>query len=486
MSLSQKINKLIGRYKSDPIGWIKDNIDFDGLECDGLTWQQEEICTNLVKYKKICVSAGTGIGKSALLAMLIQWFLITHPGSRIPCTAPTAKQLYDVLFSEVDKWLSRNKLKDFYNTLRGKIHIVGYPNWYAVARTVPKDKRAINGTLAGFHSGSIMIIVDEAADVPDGVFTALDGAMTTKDCYIVLISNPVSTGGYYYDTISDPKGKGAGFKVLYYSSADSPLVSKAYIDQIVARYGEDSSMYRAKVLGQPLKFSDNIVVDPKVYDEVVTTQKEMCTGQVVLGVDVGGGGQDPTVVCHRVGNSIVRWDNSSESDPQKLGDWIDGLCYNLYVGKDLTVVVDALGVGSGLFHNLDDRPRFYKVIGHIGSEKGSDPEMYLNKRSEVYYRLHKHFRNLHFPVQPPSRLKKELCNLFFNLHSGPISMEPKEKFHSRLHFSPDNADALSMTEIVNIESKRVPIVLRPKVINVLSRLCEVPKEQKYGRYSVFL
>ncbi len=443
-----KFTKMTNLYKDDPIGWIETYIDFTGLEHQGLTSQQKLICKNLVKHKKLCIAAGGGIGKSALVAMLILWFLITHPGARIPTTAPSHKQLIDVLFGEVAKWLNRCHLKSFYKLLSSKIYIVGHTEWYAVARTVPKDNRLVNGTLAGFHSESLLIIVDEAADVPDGVYTALDGAMTTKNCYIILISNPVSTGGYFYDTITDPKGRGSGFKVMNLSCIDSPLVSEAYIKQIIARYGKDSPMYRSKVLGESISLIDNIVVDPKTFDEVVSLQKERHGGKVVLGIDVGGM-TDPTIICHRIGDSFVRWDTYEHADEDYMVPEILGIVDRLYKNDDVAVVIDAIGEGAGLARLLSNRAFGFELVKHKGSEKSERSDMFKNQRTERFYLVKKHFRNYHFPVIPPDRLKKELANLLFVLGDGPMEMEPKKRFHNRLGFSPDYSDAMSMTEMAD-------------------------------------
>lgn len=471
--------EVVKRYKNDPVGWIEKYIDFSGLEYEGLTPQQIEICEALVKHKRLCIAAGGGIGKSALVAMLIQWFLITHPGSRIPTTAPTARQLHDVLFSEIEKWLRRNQLRGFYRLLRGKLHIVDHTDWYAVARTVPKDNRAINGTLAGFHSKHMLIAVDEAADVPDGVFTALDGAMTNDDCYIILISNPVSSGGYFYDTITDPEGKGAGFKVMYFNSIDSPLVSQSYIDNIIARYGKDSPMYKAKVLGQPLSMYDNVVVAPKTFDDVVRSQKDRCEGKVVLGVDVAGSGGDLSVICHRVGNSIVRWDSFETNDSVFLAKEIERLVESVYHKKDVTVVIDAIGLGDGVVGLL----KRVNVLPFKGSRKADKPDMYKNRRTEVYHNLSRKFKDLHWPVDPPERLKKELANLLFDCHSGPMNMEPKKKFYSRLGFSPDFADALALTFAVDVYSKMVSGKLPKPVINHLQVL---RRQGDFGNYAKFI
>jgi len=413
--------------------------------------------------------------------MLILWFLITHPGARIPTTAPSHKQLIDVLFGEISKWLNRCSLKAFYRLLSSKIHIVDHPEWYAVARTVPKDNRLVNGTLAGFHAESLLIVVDEAADVPDGVYTALDGAMTTKNCYIILISNPVSTGGYFYDTITDPEGKGAGFKVMNLSCIESPLVSRAFIDQIIARYGKDSPMYRSKVLGESISLFENIVVSPKLFDEVVNFQTDRHGGKVVLGIDYGGM-HDDIVICHRVGDSFVRWDDYSGVDEEFMIPEVVSIVDRLYPKEDVAVVVDGIGEGAGFARMLEKAAMGkFEVIIHKGSEKSEQSDMYKNQRAERYYKVKKNFRNYHFPVKPPERLKKELANLLFLNVDGPMELEAKKRFVSRLGFSPDHADAMSMTEMSENYKTKIYVQM-PEVVatNIYASL------EVNGRTGMFL
>ena len=821
-------------YANDPIGWIHKFINFDGLKLDRLTWQQEEIATALVEHKNIAVSAGGGIGKTALMAMLIQWFLVTHPFSKIPTTAPTAKQLHDILWSEISLWLKRNRLRDMYETRKGRLFIKGFPEWYAVARTVSKDTHELNDTLAGFHARHLLITVDEAcfdeeteiltdfgwqtidtikdyhevltlnpiteeaeyrpitkifkyedydgpmyyyksrtvsfmfspnhnvlfrrrntrgrhktnirmqkmrefditkqtpwympkkvnfkgkneeiyvlkefstprkyyppkyvsmvdwctllgwyisegyltkdgyvnitqadpngrasicalldrleyryhiygndihivcrqlhnellacgkgaknkriphyvknldkrylffllaamikgdgysqndnrhiiytmskqladdiqeiaikcglystitrrhikgrttfiqdhyattsdddyvvsivsnsaddfkvrqhnikkihykgriwcvatepyhtiyvrrkgvaywtgnSGVPDPVFTALTGAMTDKNSYIVLISNPVSTGGFYYDTITDPEGKGKNFKVLFFSAKDSPLVDPTFEEFIITRYGKDSPMYKAKVLGLPIGEYDSVVVPPDLFDEVVNTNKGFDTGSYILSVDVGGSGPDATVFCYRCGKSFYKWETFDKTDPTYVSDLITSRWYTDFQGKPFTCVVDAHGIGAGVYSNLTKANKF-PVIGFIGPQKAFHEEMFQDKRAEGFYRLHKNFKDFHFPVPPPQRLKKELANLKFDYSSGPIKMEDKKSFKKRLGFSPDYADAMMMSCVVEdfaaISASRK---VSKRAVSILSSLRNRTRETKYGKFSKFV
>ena len=91
--------KVLLYYREHPDHFVE---DFFGVEP---TDQQREILKAVAKYDHVAVKSGHGIGKTATLAWIILWYLETHPFSKVPCTAPTQHQLYDVLWPEVAKWV---------------------------------------------------------------------------------------------------------------------------------------------------------------------------------------------------------------------------------------------------------------------------------------------------------------------------------------------------------------------------------------------
>ncbi len=478
--------ELYRQYGNDFNGWVKEFISFSGLKLSDLTEQQKEIGTKIVTQKNLCVSAGGGVGKTALAALLVLWFLSTHPHAKIPTTAPSHKQLMDILWSEIGLWLKRCKLENLFSLRRGKLCLKGFEEWYAVARTVPKDGKNLNDTLAGFHAPFILIIVDEASGVPDPVYTALEGAMTDEHAYVLLISNPVSTGGYYYDTISDPTGKGKDYEVLYYDSRNSPLVDDSFEQRILNRYGKDHPMYRAKVLGLPITDTETAIISPQKFDEIVAKQTNTYSNPCVLSIDVAGGGADKTVFCHKAGPSIVRWDEFITNEPDDILDYANSFYHRLYKGKNFTCVIDAGGLGWGPYHALLKNSPF-KVYGFIGQEKSETPHMFLNKRTEGYFILSKEFEKLHFPAETPERLKKELVNLRFDFSAEPIKMESKEKFKSRMGFSPDYSDALMMAISINQMGGASGSYQMPKSASrVMDRLKISHQNERLGKYTKFL
>ena len=64
-----------------------------------LTWQQCQIIEAIERairkegLNRISVKSGHGVGKSAMLAIVLLWYLFTHKNAQIPCTAPTSDQI---------------------------------------------------------------------------------------------------------------------------------------------------------------------------------------------------------------------------------------------------------------------------------------------------------------------------------------------------------------------------------------------------------
>ena len=70
--------------------------------------RQADILRSLADNTMTSVRSGHGVGKSAVEAWAVIWFMCTRPFPKIPCTAPTQHQLHDILWAEVSKWIRNN------------------------------------------------------------------------------------------------------------------------------------------------------------------------------------------------------------------------------------------------------------------------------------------------------------------------------------------------------------------------------------------
>ncbi|MDE6837296.1 MAG: terminase, partial [Acutalibacter sp.] len=157
-------------YAEHPVEFVEDII--------GATPDQDQarILRSVAANPMTTVRSGHGVGKSAVEAWTIIWFLATRPFPKIPCTAPTQHQLFDILWAEVSKWMRSNPaLANELVWTKEKVYMKGYPEeWFAVARTASKPD-----ALQGFHAEDLLFIIDEASGVADSIFEPVLGALST-------------------------------------------------------------------------------------------------------------------------------------------------------------------------------------------------------------------------------------------------------------------------------------------------------------------
>ena len=99
-------NEAILYYANHPVEFVQDILKADPDP------EQKKILRSLVTNQMTSVRSGHGIGKSAVEAWSVIWFMCTHPYPKIPCTAPTQHQLFDILWAEISKWKRNNKTLD--------------------------------------------------------------------------------------------------------------------------------------------------------------------------------------------------------------------------------------------------------------------------------------------------------------------------------------------------------------------------------------
>ena len=180
-------------------------------ECIGATpsTQQAKALASFGKSKRTSIRSGHGTGKDAFASWIIFWFMVTRPFAKVACTAPTARQLNTVLWSELSKWQRKSSiLQDEFVIQKDKLfHKHSKEEWWcrAISPAVKASKEEQAETLAGLHGDHLLIVVDEASGVPDPIFVPLEGAMTQEDNRVLLIGNPTKNTRYLHETQSDPQ-----------------------------------------------------------------------------------------------------------------------------------------------------------------------------------------------------------------------------------------------------------------------------------------
>ena len=83
--------QMIHYYAKRPVHFVEDILK---ATPDG---EQAKILQSVADNAMTSVRSGHGVGKSAVEAWTIIWFMATRPFPKVPCTAPTQHQLFDIL-----------------------------------------------------------------------------------------------------------------------------------------------------------------------------------------------------------------------------------------------------------------------------------------------------------------------------------------------------------------------------------------------------
>lgn len=433
-----------------------------------LTWQQSLVFYGIDKAlrgevpMRISIVSGHGIGKSAMLGIIILWFLFVHPDSQIACTSPGKEQMYDVLWKELKKWIDKMPQQMQVLYIWESTHIrmsESAQTWFARAKTSSKENTE---ALAGVHADWVMIAVDEASGVEEPIFETMEGALTSGNILVFLISNGTRNEGYFYDTHHKDKDRWQNYG---FDSEQSPRVDIKYVNGIIAKYGRDSVQFTVRVSGG---FPDEGVMDDKGYVQLfneadlhfVSYDPEWRpVGRVIGALDASGEGQDSSewAVRDRMRMAIMASEKTSTSSSMAIKSLT--VC-DKYDVDPIDFVIDSFGKGSevgmeiALATSKQKRPwRVTPVNVGESCEDQIDQELYINRRAEMFYKMMRWCRaggeimmEASKDINSINKIKDEMLSIRFKRTiNGRIQIMDKVTMKKLGFPSPNKADAFAMT-----------------------------------------
>lgn len=463
----------IDYYYDKPVEFCADLLNMDADE-----WQ-EAVLNDLAKHSKVSVRSGQGVGKTALEAGAILWFLTCRPYAKVIATAPTMKQLYDVLWAEVAKWLNDSLIKDLLKWTKTKVYMHGdSERWFATARTATKPEN-----MQGFHEDHMLIVVDEASGVSDAIMEAILGTLSGFDNKLLMCGNPNNIEGVFYDSHNSDRDKYQAHKV---SSYDSKRTNKENIEMLIDKYGEDSDVVRVRIYGEFPKAALDSFISLEVVELATTTKisDAIVNGSKIahIGVDVARFGDDSTIIFPRIANKSLPYKKYTKQDTMKTTGHVVKMAKMLLVDypklEKVIIKVDDTGVGGGVTDRLREVVKEQKLpfeIMPINNGEGSKDDFYDNLGAQVWGHLRELLEenmtnNLNgkapvIELPNKSQLIKELSTRKFAMtSSGKIRLESKKDMKKRNVGSPDIADACTLA-FYEPPSKVATITSKPGWMN---------------------
>jgi hypothetical protein len=355
----QKMNEeAILYYAARPVEFVEDIILAKPSK------EQSDILRSIANNSMVSVRSGHGTGKSAVEAWAVIWFMATRSFPKIPCTAPTQHQLFDILWAEINKWIRNSPgLKKDFTWTKEKIYMKGYPEeWFAVARTATKPD-----ALQGFHAENVLYIIDEASGVNDAIFEPVLGALSTEGAKLLMCGNPTQLSGFFYESHNRNR---ASYKTFHIDGRQSERVSKEFVQTIINMYGEDSDVFRVRVAGDFPKQEKDVFIPLSLVEKSVMTEfsEPVIPQNIRVAADIARFGSDKTVIGYKIDERIKFYKKQNGQDTMRTADDIV-ICGEILLNKYknyqgiITVTVDDGGVGGG-------------VVDRLNQIKRNDPERF--------------------------------------------------------------------------------------------------------------
>lgn len=452
----EELIEVLEVYYDNPGAFLEDMLD---MECDD--WQGE-VARDISFHDKVAVKSGQGVGKTALEAGLIIWFIVCRPFAKVIATAPTMQQLYNVLWAEISKWLDSSKVKNLLTWTKTKVYMNGdSERWFAMAKTATKPEN-----MQGFHEDHMLIVVDEASGVADPIMEAILGTLTGSDNKLLLMGNPNRIEGVFFDAFNKDRDK---FKTHTVSSRDSKRTSRDNIAMLESKYGKDSDVVRVRVDGQfPRGALDSFIsletVELACSNGNQIRQTDINSAQILhIGVDVARFGDDKTVITPRVSAKAFEFRKySKKSTMETAGNVL--ICCKDYMGryphiKKCMIKVDDSGVGGGVTDRLNEVIREEKlpcIVVPVNNGDAATDGYYFNLGSQIWgdikTLLENNFSNnlqgkqdIQIELPYDDEMIKQLSVRKYHITSkGKIQLESKKEMKERGLGSPDTADSLAL------------------------------------------
>jgi len=289
---------IMGRIARDPVFFVQEVLGGDLWE------MQAKILEAVRDFPRVAVKTCSSSGKSYDASCVVLWFLLSFRPSTVITTAPTLRQVKDILWREIHARHHSSKIPIGGTLLTTELEFDEATKWFAIGLTTKEKER-----FQGFHNTHVLVVVDEASGVPEEIFDAIENPLSSGFTRLLMIGNPTQPEGAFKEAFDDPDR----YYQISISAFDTPNFTHFGItlDDIIAdtwrekisetlprpyligaewvadrwkKWGPDSSLWTCYVMGNFPTESLNTLIPLSWIDRAVRQELE-AVGGVVFGID---------------------------------------------------------------------------------------------------------------------------------------------------------------------------------------------------------
>lgn len=389
---------------------------------------------------RIAVASGHGIGKSALVAWIVLWFMTTRPNPQVVVTANTDNQLKTKTWRELAKWHKLSIHQHWFSWTATQFKLNAEPEtWFATA--IPWSENN-SEAFAGTHEKYVLMIFDEASAIAEIIWEVAEGALTTEGVVWLAFGNPTRNTGRFRQLWTKFSKRWVTHNV---DSRTAKMANQTQIQEWLEDYGEDSDFFRVRVKGQFPKAGPTQLIPVDLVEEAqartVNPDFIPLTTPRIMGVDVARFGDAQTVIARRYGPKLMPLTKFYGLDLMQTADQVARM-WDAW--KPDAVMIDAVGIGAGVYDRLVQL-RYHPIAVNTGNRKHvREPKVYYNPRIEHWVAV-KHWLATADLCEDRQLFEDLIAPEFMYDINMLMRLESKDDLRRRGIPSPDCADALALT-----------------------------------------
>lgn len=464
-----------------------------------LTRKQTEIVKALIQHKKVIVTASHSVGKSFIAACVVWWFFECFKDSVVITTAPTARQVRDILWKEIRR---HAPTLTYLQPVAPRMQVSA--EWFAVGMTASKGD-----AFQGLHAKHILLVADEATGVNADIFEAGESMLTGDGAFFLAICNPTDpaskikqmcdSGDYHVinasaldheNVIAQLRGEPMPIR----GAVDLAWLERAFKNwstKIPAteankldvewppgsgQWFRPGPIFEGRVLGRwPTQTTDNIwseghwnsMLEPQHLElENLDPERGPVVKELRVACDVARFGDDYTTIWIRRGPCVLKHEtfngNAITTTVGFILDMIREFILPHEAETGIPIFVDDAGVGGGVVDMLAEGG--YNVVPVNAGNVAFEKDKYGIRRNELWFEARETAVDGSIDISRISDdakklLRHQLLSVKYKMNSrGQRIVEPKDELKKakRLTRSPDDADAFNLlwtTETSPIEMR---------------------------------
>lgn len=429
-----------------------------------------------IDYKGMiyCVKVSSGIilvrrnglyhwsGNTWLAARIALWFLYNHSPCRVLTTAPTGRQVRDLLWAELRTAHRKSRVKLGGEPLTLKLNLS--TSRFAVGFSTEENNIDM---FTGYHASNQLIIFDQAGGLPKMFWDATEGLMTSANCRWLAISNTAIADGDFADIcMPERTSKHGTWKIVPIKATESPnvvagrnvfpgLIPYDWVEKRKEQWGEQDPMYRIFVEAEFVPTVEMTVIPYNLLVDSYARIGDADEDEIEVGLDVARSGLDSTVWFARCGERALELKRVNGNDTMQVaGETIEFIrkLERKYEKPVRVVKIDVIGVGAGVYDRLAEQDLPVLPINNAEVKIVADKERFSNVRAEMAWAFRDRFESGRVGLKNLKRFGEMFDSLQGDLQvikykitsAGKIQIQSKDEIKKKLGRSPDFWDAAVM------------------------------------------